>query len=364
MLTGFFIKFYLFLQRIYNRVISNFLVLNKKIFLILYLFLIQSILFVICAGNLITKNKILYMNSRIAIHHSIRVLLTMIIIFYFATISKEKLLKFLTFFSFIIILLLFSTIFITVPINNARRWIKTPLFNIQPATFMFVVFPYVNTMLIMKKKYKKSLIFFFSTVLILFLQPDFGSTIILCGTWIGQHLINGSILLYIPYILFLILFSIPILFIFGQHVLARIMLHINGTGEWGQVFFATNSIKSSGLWGAKRISHIPDMHNDFFFASFCNMTGIFGGVILLSGFTYIFYIIFWKKIYEIKKNSQILVFGLTIAFMLQCLLHFLSNVAIIPPKGISLPFLSFGGSSLFANGLLMGVILNFLKKTE
>lgn len=363
------------LLRNYNNVFSKFWwQIDKQILLPIFLLFCISIILVITASP--------YVAMRIGVaplyfiyHHIVYSLLSMLIIFCIFQLN-EKQLKVLSVAGFIISLfLMLWVILMGTDIKGAKRWVYILGFSIQPSEFAKVFFigtmafmwEYTNQ-LKMKVLYKY---FIWGLIYILFagllvLQPDVGMTILVTITffvlliltgisWFWGVLFSfvGSILAVIAYFIF-------------PHVNYRVNNFFLDKHPY-QIEKALEAISSGKILGkgagqGSLKAALPDAHTDFIFTVGLEEFGLVFGLFLI--YLYIYLII--RIIKHIKqKNSMIAILSLAGYVSLlatQTLIHIFSNVNLMPTKGMTLPVISYGGSSLFATAILMGMILNLTKK--
>jgi cell division protein FtsW len=197
-------------------------------------------------------------------------------------------------------------------------------------------------------------------MILFILQPDFGSTVLLIGIWLVQFFMINN-LSYIKRHLSFIALCLPVaLIIKGGYVIKRIKFILNPDDEVNQINLAVKAIKFSQWMGSKREIYIPEMHNDYFFSSFINLYGMIPAIsLLLLWLFFIHYLLnINKKITNLKDKNIIM--GSLVFLMGQSMLHIFTNLNLIPPKGISFPLISAGGSLLISNMIGLGIIIHIL----
>ena len=190
-------------------------------------------------------------------------------------------------------------------------------------------------------------------------------TIVIILTWCFQLFITG-----IPLIIIICLtFAVPLFLIMTYHNFDHVKIRIDGflEGTTYQVSKSLQSFESGGFWGTgpgegfyKKF--LPDAHSDFVFAVEAEEYGILICLIIILIYSLIVYRAF--KLSFINKNLFfiIAVSGLTFQFGIQTLIHMASNTNLIPTKGMTLPFLSYGGSSMISSAIIAGILLSLTRK--
>jgi len=210
---------------------------------------------------------------------------------------------------------------------------------------------------------------FFPAILVFF-QPDFGSAMILILLWLSMMLVAGIkrnhllIILGIGFLAFLILWN----FIFTPEQKERFITFLNPyidpTGSGYHIIQAVIAVGSGGLFGKgffepltqAKLGFLPEAHTDFVFATFSEIFGLAGIIVLFL----IFALFFWRlfKMLKICQDnfSRLLVSGFIILVGAEVFINIAMNIALLPITGIPLPFLSYGGSSLLSLFIGVGII--------
>jgi len=199
------------------------------------------------------------------------------------------------------------------------------------------------------------------------MQPDFGMFILICVVWVIQ-LLTINIKPKILYPIISIIFGIFLLcFFILDHVRFRIMNYLfSGIGDNYQITKSIDSFKSGGFFGqgigeGVISKKLPDSHSDFVYALISEELGISVAIIILF-----MYVIPYIRIHYICQRSSNLFMitsltGLSNIFLFQTIINISSTLNIIPTKGMTLPFISYGGSSLLSSALLIGFTLALIK---
>ncbi len=197
-------------------------------------------------------------------------------------------------------------------------------------------------------------------VLLLVLQPDIGMTILFVMTWAMLIFLAGMPIGQVIGLAALAPIAGYLAYILMPHVTIRVNKFLNGTND--QADIAMESFSHGGLLGVGASEgvikkHLPDAHADFIFAVTAEEYGVLICIALI-----ICYIIVVQRGFAHAQTSNSLfrtlaIAGLTLQFGLQAAIHMASSVQLIPTKGMTLPFISYGGSSLMTSGLTIGLLI-------
>lgn len=262
------------------------------------------------------------------------------------------------------------TPFIGMEVNGATRWISVAGFSFQPSEFIkpgFAIFAaWIFSLSRLKDNIPGAKIIFGVYVLIVVMmmaQPDLGQSIIITSIWFSQWFLAG---LPISIMCGLILLSAAFLigaYICFPHVTSRIDRFIDPKiGDTYQIDKALEAFTNGGLFGAGPgegivKTRLPDAHTDFIFAVIGEEFGLIACLILVIAFAFIVLRGFFRVMRETDLFVMLAAAGLFVQFGIQALINMGSTVNLIPTKGMTLPFISYGGSSIFALAAAMGMAL-------
>ena len=288
----------------------------------------------------------------------------------------DKNIKRLSLFGFIIFLILMIVIiFLDYEVKGAKRWIQIFNFTLQPSEIIKPMFVILTALCVSKsingyKFYLTTLILSFLLVItLIIMQPDLGMSILISATFFCQLFIAGlSIYFVIIALFFIIIFSVFAYFVF-DHVQSRINSFLGGVGgtDTHQIDLSLLAFKSGGIFGkgpGQGIlkEKIPDANTDFIFAVAGEELGFIFCLIIII----IILLIIVRTLLNVLKNKNpykiIAISGLICLFGLQSLINIFSSLGLIPTKGMTLPFVSYGGSSMISVALLFGFLLSLTNK--
>ena len=300
---------------------------------------------------------------------------TMIII---SVIKTELLIKLVIplFISSFIFLILVPII--GVEVKGAKRWIDLYFFRLQPIEILKPFFIMMTVKILTFEKFKNSQIKYFlsfillSSVLILLIdQPDLGQAILLIGSWIATVFISGVSLIYIFifFSIFLVALSSLLFFLpekFGYIINRLITFFDPSQGDKFQSSAALDAIKLGGLTGQGMgegilKESVPEAHTDYVVAVISEEYGSLVSIMILSIFLYISLRIIKNCFNQDNQFLKFSLSGLATLLIFQTFIHAGVNTNLLPTTGMTLPFLSYGGSSLIGSAILAGLVLNYTK---
>lgn len=270
--------------------------------------------------------------------------------------------------------LMLAALFVGIEIKGARRWVSLAGVSIQPSEFMKPAFVVICAWLFSERErgghmpgYFLAMALFCVTAGLLMLQPDFGQTMLTTGTWGAMFFLAG-----LPMFWILVLGGIAVVGAFGayvtlDHVAGRVNRFMTGEGDTFQVDAGREAILRGGWFGQgpgegtiKRI--IPDSHTDFIFSVAAEEYGIILCMIIMALFAFIVIRGLSIALRERDAFTRLAVSGIVILFGFQSIINMAVNLHLMPAKGMTLPFISYGGSSLVAIAITMGILLALTRR--
>ena len=302
-----------------------------------------------------------------------------LLIMIFISIIETSLLKKIIFPLFVISFIFLALVPIFgIEVKGAKRWLDFYFFRLQPIEMLKPFFILVTVKILTYEKFKNSqikYIFSFllltSVIILLIDQPDLGQSILLIGSWIATVFISGVSLVYIFGFFSIFFISIGCLLLlmpekFG-YIINRLVSFVDPTkGDKFQSSSALDAIKLGGLTGQGMgegilKERVPEAHTDYIIAIISEEYGSIISVFIISLFLYISFRIIKNCANNEDQLIKISLCGLSSLLIFQTFIHVGVNTNLIPTTGMTLPFLSYGGSSLIGSAILAGVILNYTK---
>lgn len=302
--------------------------------------------------------------------HAIMLLLSAFLMFLISFLNPRNI-RYLSLLMYVTgLCLLVVTVFYGPEIKGAKRWISIGSFSLQASEFMKPSLAILSAWALASRKFLLSFALLLFVIVFLLLQPDLGMTVVMVGIWGAQVFVMGLPFIILGALILLGLGGFFCAYLFLPHVTKRIHQFIQGTDPTGDMFQILQSLRafdSGGVWGkgpgeGTVKHHIPDVHADFVFSVIGEEFGFFVCLFVASLF---FFIVVRSLIKASSYSSLFLMLsiaGLSIQFGIQSFVNIASSLHIIPTKGMTLPFLSYGGSSCLALGIGMGMLLALTRK--
>ena len=356
--------------------------IDKTLVIIVVVLFFLGLFFSFSSTSSIVAEKLNTQNYYFFIKHLIFVLMALGFIFFISFQKKEVIKKIFPYIFFITLVLLFLVPFFGLEIKGSQRWLEflflprfQPIEILKP--FFILIIAKILTSNLEKNMYKKYIetIVILSVVLILLIiQPDLGQTILLFSTWLMMIFISGVNLIILTFFFTISLIAISTLILLFPDKFGYIFLRLKSfvdpsQGDNYQSDKALESIINGGFFG-KGIGEgvlkdkVPEAHTDYIVAVISEEFGI----ILIIGLILIFLIlgfnVFKKIINETDNFVKLSLIGLISIILIQAFIHIGVNIRLFPTTGMTLPFLSYGGSSIIGTSIIAGLIINFTKKNN
>ena len=310
--------------------------------------------------------------------HLIFTVLAFFIMFVFSALETSILKKIIVPFFILFFILLILVPIIGVEVKGAKRWLNFYFFRLQPIELLkpFFILATVRILTLNKLenskiKYLFSFLLLTSVIILLIEQPDLGQSILLIGTWIATVFVSGVSIIYIFsfFIIFIILIS-ALLFLMPEkfgYIINRLITFLDPSkGDNFQSSKALDAIKQGGLKGQGMGEgilkyNVPEAHTDYIIAIISEEYGSIISILIITIFLYISFRIIKICILQKDEFLKLSLCGLASLLIFQTFIHIGVNTSLLPTTGMTLPFLSYGGSSLIGSAILAGIILNYTK---
>ena len=270
--------------------------------------------------------------------------------------------------------LLASVPFLGPEVNGATRWIDIGIGQLQPSEFLKPFFVVAMAWLLSLREQDKTLPVFWvsaavtgAVAVLLMKQPDFGSTIIFGCVWLAMLALAGISLRTLGILGAAALVGVVLAYFFYDVATTRIDGFLFGEGDNFQVENAMRTLTAGGLFGmgpgaGTRKFGLPEPHTDYIFSVIGEEFGLIACLAIAGLYLTIVSRVLIKLLDEESSFALLAAAGLTIQFGLQALINMAVNVQIAPSKGMTLPFISYGGSSMLALSIGMGLLLAFTRR--
>ena len=354
--------------------------IDKFIFLLIVLLFCTGLFFSLVSTSLVASDKLNTNDYSFFFKHFIFILLGVFIIFFLSSIDKETLLKSSVIFFLISLIFLILVPFIGVEVKGSKRWIDLnflprfqPIELVKPFLIMFI------SIILSSQKYTniyiKYLLTFFTTLviaLLLAVQPDIGQTLLIFFSWSILIFTSGiNIFFLIVLFSFLIFAFLYLIFFVEKFEYIKNRLTSFFDSEKGTHNFqsdkAIDSITSGGFFG-KGIgegtlkNRVPEAHTDYIISVISEEFGVIAIILILLLFLIFIYSVFKKVNFENDEKIKLILVGCASLILMQTMIHIGVNIRLFPTTGMTLPFISYGGSSIISISILSGIILNLTKR--
>lgn len=290
----------------------------------------------------------------------------------------------LMFFYFIGSVFLFVTLF-SRSIKGASNWFYLGPISIEPIEsvklvlilFLAKYFSFRHIEMYRIRHLIISGIYVGLPVSIALLQPDFGSAVVLCSIWLGIIIISGIKLRHLItlFLIIILLFAGSWFGLLKNYQKQRILTFLNPQKDpYGSGYHINQSlitIGSGGLWGQRKqdgglqasLKFLPEQYTDFIFAAWGEQSGLLGIFLLLALFSLLFWRIIKIALDTSNNFSRLYASGLAVMILIQLVINMGMNMAIVPVTGLTLPLVSYGGSSLISIFLGLGILQSIKSQT-
>lgn len=257
-------------------------------------------------------------------------------------------------------------------VKGAHRWVNLGPLTLQPSEFVKPAFVVIAAWLLSEKSRRPDMpgltlasLIFAAILGLLVIQPDFGQAALLSSVFTLMLLAYGIPWLMVIGLGALGLSGIVMAYRLLPHVASRIDRFLSpDQGDTFQIDTATRAFHNGGLFGtgpgggeAKQI--LPDAHSDFIFSVLGEEFGFMAGAVMVGLFLFIVMRVLMRALEERDGFNALALCGLISIFGLQAVINMAVNLSLMPAKGMTLPFISYGGSSLLSMAFCMGMVLVF-----
>ena len=354
--------------------------IDKSILLLIILLFSLGLFFSLVSTSLIASDKLDTNSYYFFFKHLFYIGIAIFFVIFFSSINQTNLFRTSIVLFIICFIFLILVPIIGIEVKGSKRWLEFPFLpRFQPIELLkpFIIIMVASVLSTEKGKniYYKYFLSFIVIVPIMFLlitQPDIGQTFLIFLTWLSLIFISG-ISLVVFFIFFGIILSLLLYLIFFipkfEYIKDRIESFFNpvsGTHNF-QSDKASEAIINGGFFG-KGIgegvlkNRVPEAHTDYIVAVISEEFGAIIIVVLMMIFLFFIYQVFKKLYFEKSNKVRLILVGSITLILLQALIHIGVNIRLFPTTGMTLPFLSYGGSSIVSTAILCGIILNLTKR--
>ena len=353
--------------------------IDKAIFISFLLLFILGVFFSFAststlAGERLNKDYYFFFSKHLIFAISAIFLMVLVSTIQFNFFKKILIPIFLITLIFLILVLFFG-----IEVKGSKRWLNLFFFRFQPVEFIKPFFIVVIAKILSEDTLSTSNTSYFFSLSILILlciillnQPDVGQTVLLILSWSVVVFVSGIKLIYIFGLFSFTFASVAgILLIYPDkfsYIFNRIETFFDPTKDnTSQSSKALDAIREGGLTGqgmgeGTLKDSVPEAHTDYIISVIAEEFGSVVSILLISLFLYISFRIIKFALVENEKFIKISLSGLATLLIFQTFIHVGVNTSLLPTTGMTLPFLSYGGSSMAGSAILAGIILNFTRR--
>ena len=354
--------------------------IDKFIFFLIILLFTTGLFFSLVSTSLLVSDKLDTNDYTFFFKHLTFVFLGIIIIFILSSINEEKLFKISPTIFLLSLMTLFLVPIIGVEVNSAQRWIDLYFLpRFQPIELVKPFLIILISLILSSEKYTnvyfKYLFSFLITLIIALLlaaQPDIGQTLLVFFSWSVLIFISGINVVFLITSCFILSVAFYFLIKFVpkfEYIKNRILSFFDSeTGTHNlQSEKAIDSITSGGYFG-KGIGEgtlknlVPEAHTDYIISVISEEFGVIAIILILLLFLIFIYSVFKKVYLENEERTKLVLVGCISLILVQAMIHIGVNIRLFPTTGMTLPFISYGGSSIISISILSGIILNLTKR--
>ena len=354
--------------------------IDKFIFLLIILLFITGLFFSLVSTSLLVSDKLDTNDYAFFFKHLSFVALGIMIIFILSSINEDKLFKISPIIFLFSLISLFLVPIIGVEVNSAQRWIDLYFLpRFQPIELVKPFLIILISIILSSEKYTNIYFkYFFSFLitlviaLLLAAQPDIGQTLLVFFSWSVLIFISGINIIFLTISCLIITVALIFLIKFVpkfEYIKNRISSFFNSeTGTHNaQSEKAIDSITSGGYFG-KGIgegtlkNRVPEAHTDYIISVISEEFGVIAIILILMLFLIFIYSVFKKVYQENNERTKLILVGCASLILGQAMIHIGVNIRLFPTTGMTLPFISYGGSSIISISILSGIILNLTKR--
>ena len=353
--------------------------IDKSIFFLIMLLFCLGLFFSLVSTSLIASDKLNTNSYYFFFKHFFYIGIGFFFIIFFSSINKDNLFKISIILFFVCFIFLTLVPIIGVEVKGSKRWLEFFFFpRFQPIELLkpFIIIIIASILSSEKNnnlyyKYFLSFIVITPIIFLLITQPDIGQTFLVFLTWLSLIFISGiNLVFFFLFFGLMLIFLLYLIFFvtkFG-YILIRLKSFFDpSSGNNYQSEKASEAIINGGFFG-KGIgegilkNRVPEAHTDYIVSVISEEFGAVIIIVLMIIFLFFIYQVFKKLYFEKNNKVKLILVGSISIILFQVLIHIGVNIRLFPTTGMTLPFLSYGGSSILGTAILSGIILNLTKR--
>ena len=354
--------------------------INKSVLFLIIILFGFGLFFSLVSTSLIASDKLNTNSYYFFFKHFSYIGIGVFIIILFSSLNHNDLIKIS---KILFVLCLFFLILVPiagVEVKGSKRWIDFIFFpRFQPIEllkpFLIVIIAHVLSYENKKNVYYKyflSFLIIIPVILLLIAQPDIGQSFLIFLTWLSLIFISGiNLVIFFVFFGLVLISLIAVVFFFPNkfgYILIRLKSFFDPTsGNNYQSEKASEAIINGGFFG-KGIgegtlkNRIPEAHTDYIVSVISEEFGVLFIILLMIIFLFLVYQVFKELYFENDNQIKLILVGSISIILLQALIHIGVNIRLFPTTGMTLPYISYGGSSIISTSILSGIIINLTKR--
>ena len=353
--------------------------IDKSIFFLIMLLFCLGLFFSLVSTSLIASDKLNTNSYYFFFKHFFYIGIGVFFVIFFSSINKNNLFKISIMLFFVCFIFLSLVPVIGAEVKGSKRWLDfffLPRF--QPIEFLkpFTIIVIASILSSEKNnslyfKYLLSFIVIMPIIFLLITQPDIGQTFLVFLTWLSLIFISGvNLVIFFLFFGLMLVFLLYLIFFVSKfnYILIRLQSFFDpSSGNNYQSEKASEAIINGGFFG-KGIgegvlkNRVPEAHTDYIVSVISEEFGAIIIIVLMIIFFFFIYQVFKKLYFEKNNKIKLILVGSISIILFQALIHIGVNIRLFPTTGMTLPFLSYGGSSILGTAILSGIILNLTKR--
>ncbi len=354
--------------------------INKSVLFLIIILFGFGLFFSLVSTSLIASDKLDTNSYYFFFKHFSYIGIGVFTIILFSSLNHNDLIKIS---KILFVLCLFFLILVPiagVEVKGSKRWIDFIFFpRFQPIEllkpFLIVIIAHVLSYENKKNVYYKyflSFLIIIPVILLLIAQPDIGQSFLIFLTWLSLIFISGiNLVIFFVFFGLVLISLIAVIFFFPNkfgYILIRLKSFFDPTsGNNYQSEKASEAIINGGFFG-KGIgegtlkNRIPEAHTDYIVSVISEEFGVLFIILLMIIFLFLVYQVFKELHFENDNQIKLILVGSISIILLQALIHIGVNIRLFPTTGMTLPYISYGGSSIISTSILSGIIINLTKR--
>ena len=354
--------------------------INKSVLFLIIILFGLGLFFLLVSTSLIASDKLNTNSYYFFIKHFLFIGAGVFFIIFFSSLNYNDLIKVSKILFVLFLFFLILVPFFGVEVKGSKRWMDLfflprfqPIELLKPFLIVFIanILSNENNKNIYYK-YFLSFLIIIPVILLLIIQPDIGQSLLIFLTWLSLIFVSGiNLMIFFIFFILVLMLLIALIFLFPNkfgYILFRLESFFDpSAGNNYQSEKASEAIISGGFFG-KGIgegtlkNRVPEAHTDYIVSVISEEFGVLFIIFLMIIFLFFVYQVFRKIYFENNNQIKLILVGSISIILLQALIHIGVNIRLFPTTGMTLPYISYGGSSIISTSILSVIILNLTKR--